>query len=156
MDENPYSEVEIEENEPPELLDNLLDELVAYAKDHDEEMTAEWLPEESIFTVASDNLPEVDVYLVDIDDALYGEAEALVVESEIGLMDSDIDPAELLRFCDKNFIYSRLSLSKSGDEEFVILQAACPVSQVSAAQLDSMVREVAVFSQQLSEEDEED
>ncbi|MBQ7528639.1 hypothetical protein IJT10_01865 [bacterium] len=141
------------EEEAPEFLNNLIDELLVYAKYHGEHMEAEWIPEESLFRIYPNDQPEVDVFMIDIDDSMYHESEAVVVESEIGPMDEDIDPAELLRFCDRDFIYSRLMLSQGEDCEYVVLQAACPVSQIGAAQLDCMIREVSVFSEELSEED---
>ena len=131
-----------------------MDELIVYAKYHDEHMEAEWIPEENVFRVYQDDQPEVDVFMVDVDDAMYHEAEAVVVEAEIGEYSEDLDPAELLRFCDQNLIYSRLMISKGDDCEYVILQAACPVSQLSAAQLDCMIREVSIYSGELSEEDD--
>lgn len=145
---------EEESLEAPEYLNNLMDELIVYAKYHDEHMEAEWIPEENVFRVYQDDQPEVDVFMVDIDDAMFHEAEAVVVEAEIGEYSEDLDPAELLRFCDQNLIYSRLMISKGDDCEYVILQAACPVSQLSAAQLDCMIREVSVYSGELSEEDD--
>lgn len=145
---------EEESLEAPEYLNNLMDELIVYAKYHDEHMEAEWIPEENVFRVYQDDQPEVDVFMVDVDDAMYHEAEAVVVEAEIGEYSEDLDPAELLRFCDQNFIYSRLMISKGDDCEYVILQAACPVSQLSAAQLDCMIREVSIYSGELSEEDD--
>ncbi len=145
---------EEESLEAPEYLNNLMDELIVYAKYHDEHMEAEWIPEENVFRVYQDDQPEVDVFMVDIDDAMFHEAEAVVVEAEIGEYSEDLDPAELLRFCDQNLIYRRLMISKGDDGEYVILQAACPVSQLSAAQLDCMIREVSVYSGELSEEDD--
>lgn len=145
---------EEESLEAPEYLNNLMDELIIYAKYHDEHMEAEWIPEENVFRVYQDDQPEVDVFMVDVDDAMYHEAEAVVVEAEIGEYSEDLDPAELLRFCDQNLIYSRLMISKGDDCEYVILQAACPVSQLSAAQLDCMIREVSSYSGELSEEDD--
>ncbi|MGN0013183.1 MAG: hypothetical protein ACI37J_07765 [Candidatus Bruticola sp.] len=145
---------EEESLEAPEYLNNLMDELIVYAKYHDEHMEAEWIPEENVFRVYQDDQPEVDVFMVDVDDAMYHEAEAVVVEAEIGEYSEDLDPAELLRFCDQNLIYSRLMISKGDDCEYVILQAACPVSQLSTAQLDCMIREVSIYSGELSEEDD--
>lgn len=145
---------EEESLEAPEYLNNLMDELIVYAKYHDEHMEAEWIAEENVFRVYQDDQPEVDVFMVDVDDAMYHEAEAVVVEAEIGEYSEDLDPAELLRFCDQNLIYSRLMISKGDDCEYVILQAACPVSQLSAAQLDCMIREVSIYSGELSEEDD--
>ena len=139
----------------PEYLNNLMDELIVYAKYHDEHMEAEWIPEEKLFRVYPDDQIEVDVFVVDIDDSMYHESEAVVVEAEIGEFTDDLDPAELLRFCDKDLIYSRLMISRGDDCEYVVLQAACPVSQMSAAQLDCMIREVSVYAGELSEGDEE-
>ncbi|MBQ7502668.1 hypothetical protein IJT93_08135 [bacterium] len=153
--ENIQDENEELEPEIPVFLNSLIDELLVYAKYHDEHMEAEWIPEEQVFKVYPDDQPEVDVFIVDIDDAMYHESEAIVVEAEIGPMDEDIDPAELLRFCDRDLIYSRLMISRGDDCEYVVLQAACPVSQISAAQLDCMIREVSVYSGELSEEDED-
>ncbi len=148
---NPEEEVV----EIPPMLNNLLDEVIVYAKYHDEHMEAEWIPEENLFRVYQDDQPEVDVFMVDIDDAMYHESEAVVVEAEVGEMDEEIDPLALLRFCDQNLIYSRLMLSKGEEgKEYIILQAACPASQVSAAQLDCMIREVSIYSGELSEEDD--
>lgn len=153
--DNVQNENEELEPEVPVFLNSLIDELLVYAKYHDEHMEAEWIPEEQVFKVYPDDQPEVDVFIVDIDDAMYHESEAVVVEAEIGPMDEDIDPAELLRFCDRDLIYSRLMISRGDDCEYVVLQAACPVSQIGAAQLDCMIREVSVYSGELSEEDED-
>lgn len=139
--------------EAPEFLNNLMDELMVYGKYHDEHIEAEWIPEESVFRVYQDDQPEVDVFIADIDDSMYHEAEAVMVEAEIGEMCDDIDPAELLRFCDQNLIYGRLMISRGDGCEYVILQAACPVSQITAAQLDCMIREISVYSGELSEEE---
>lgn len=142
---------EVYEEEPAEVLDHLIDELIVFAKDHDEHLTAEWIPDDGVFQITSDDLAPVEVLIVDIDDAMYGEAEAVIVESEIGPLGSDTDPLDLLRFCDVDLIYSRLALASGDDAEYLIMQAACPVSQLSAAQLDAMIREVAVFSAELRE-----
>ena len=73
---------EEESLEAPEYLNNLMDELIVYAKYHDEHMEAEWIPEENVFRVYQDDQPEVDVFMVDVDDAMYHEAEAVVVEAK--------------------------------------------------------------------------
>lgn len=142
------ADANVNEN-PPEVLDNLVDELIVFAKDHDEEMTAEWFPEDAVYVITSDDLEPVSAMVIDIDDAMYGESEAIVVEAEIGPLDKDADGMEFLRFADANLVYSRLAVSQIGDEEILVLQGACPVSQLSAAQFDAMVREIAVYSQEL-------
>ncbi len=141
---------ELEGEDPPESLDNLTDELIMYAKDHDIQIGAEWDPDECVYIVYSDDLDPVDVFVVDIPDEMYGEAEAIVVEAEVGDLTPEVDTAELMRFCDADLVYGRMTITRGEENgpEIVLMQAACPLSQISAAMLDAMIREVAVFSRE--------
>lgn len=164
-DNLPNDEEELEGEDPPESLDNLTDELIMYAKEHDIQIGAEWDPDECVYIIYSDDLDPVDVFVIDIPDDMYGEAEAIVVETVVGELSDKVDTAELLRFCDADLVYGRMTITRgeSNGPELVLMQAACPLSQISAAMLDAMIREVAVFSSEarkffpeLPEEDKED
>ena len=101
---------EFEGEEPPESLDNLTDELIMYAKDHDEELVAEWDYDKLVFIITSDDLDPVEVFVGDIPDDMYQEAEAVFVEAVIGEFSPEVDMAELLRYCDAELVYGRISL----------------------------------------------
>lgn len=138
---------------PPELLDHLIDELIEYKAERDEDLEAEWIPEEGLFHVTRAEEDPVDVLLVEIDADFYGESEAVVVETEIGPLRKDLDLAELLRFSDEELVYGRLALAADEEgTEILVLQAAAPIHQLTASQLDGMIREVAELSRELREE----
>ena len=156
---------ELEGEDPPEALDNLTDELIMYAKAHDEEVNIEWDPEGMYYEIFSDDLDPVEVYVMDIDDAIYGEAEAVTVEAVVGHYSKDTDLAALLRECDTFLVYAHPTITRGEEkEELVLLQAACPIGQMSVEMFDAMIREVATISADLhdhffaseDEEDEED
>lgn len=149
MSNEDYSEdEEFAGEEPPESLDNLTDELIMYAKDHDEELVAEWDYDKLVFIITSDDLDPVEVFVGDIPDDMYQEAEAVFVEAVIGDFTPDIDMAELLRYCDAELVYGRISLTRGEEDgpELLLMQAACPLSQISKEMLDAMIREVAYCS----------
>ncbi|MDO5295080.1 MAG: hypothetical protein Q4F00_00345 [bacterium] len=155
---------ELEGEDPPEALDNLTDELIMYAKAHDEEVSIEWDPEGMFYEIFSDDLDPVEVYVMDIDDALYGEAEAITVEAVIGHYYKELDLAALLRECDTFLVYAHPTITRGEDKdaELVLLQAACPIGQMSVEMFDAMIREVATISADLhdhffaAEDDEEE
>lgn len=142
---------ELEGEDPPEALDNLTDELIMYAKANDEEVNIEWDPEGMYYEIFSDDLDPVEVYVMDIDDALYGEAEAITVEAVVGHYSKDLDLAALLRECDTYLVYSHPTITRgeNKNEELVLLQAACPIGQMSVEMFDAMIREVATISADL-------
>ena len=150
-DEEPDDDEELEGEPPPEVLDHLIDELIDFKEERDEDLDAEWLPEEGVFRIVAGAEAPVDVLLVEIDGDFYGEGEAVVVEAEIGPL-AGLDPAELLRFSDEELVYGRLALAEGDEGEILVLQAAAPIHQVTASQLDGMIREVAALSRELREE----
>jgi hypothetical protein len=153
MDDREIFEDDEEEVPPPALLDHLIDELIEYKAERDEDLEAEWLPEEGLFHVTRGEEEPVDVLLVEIDADFYGESEAVVVEAEIGPLRKESGLAELLRFSDEELVYGRFALASDEEgTEILVLQAATPVHQVTASQLDGMIREVAELSHELREE----
>ncbi|MCR5662838.1 MAG: hypothetical protein K6G50_12065 [bacterium] len=141
---------------PPEVLDHLIDEMLIFAKEHDEHVDCEWDPDNYSYVVTQDDLQPVDVMIVDTDDSMYGELEAVVVEAEIGLISEEMNLLDLLRYSDEKLIYGRLAAVPDDDGDLLVVQAACPVSQLSAAQLDAMIREVAVTCADFTDEDEDE
>ena len=151
-DEEPDDDEELEGEPPPEVLDHLIDELIDFKEERDEDLEVEWIAEEGLYRVVGTD-PLVDVLVVEIDGEFYGESEAVVVEAEIGPLRKDLDLAELLRFSDEELVYGRLALAADEEgTEILVLQAAAPIHQLTASQLDGMIREVAELSRELREE----
>ena len=150
-DRNRLDEEPADEEAPPEILDHLIDELIDFKEERDEDLEVEWIAEEGLYRVVGTD-PLVDVLVVEIDGEFYGESEAVVVEAEIGPLGPEADLADLLRFADQELVYGRLALAEGEDGEILVIQAAAPVHQVTAAQLDGMIREVAALSRELREE----
>lgn len=138
---------------PPESLDHIMDELIDYKEERGEDLEVEWLPEDGVFRVVRGADGEVDIGVVEIDSAFYGENEAVVVEAEVGVLSEDTDLAELLRFAEGEMVFARVALAEGGEgEDLLVVQAASPMSQLAAAQLDGMIKEVAALSRELREE----
>ena len=153
MEDHKPLDDDFEENPPPEVLDHLVDELIDFKAERDEDLEAEWIPEAGVYRVTRGEEEPVDLLVVEIDPDFYGEAEAVVVEAEIGPLRKDLDLAELLRFADEELVYGRLALAADEEGgEILVLQAAAPLHQVTASQLDGMIREVAELSRELREE----
>ncbi len=157
MEDRERFEDEEEDNPPPVVLDHLIDELVDFKGEREEDLEAEWIPEEGLFRVTWGQEDPVDVLLVEIDAEFYGETEAVVVEAEIGPLRKDLDLAELLRFADEELVYGRLALAADEEgAEILVLQAAAPIHMLTAPQLDGMIHEVAELSRELREEPKSD
>jgi len=153
MAEREPFEVDVDEESPPEILDHLIDELVDFNAEREEDMEAEWIPEEGLFRVHWGQEDPVDVLLVDIDAEAYGESEAVVVEAEVCPLREGVDLARVMRFADEELVYGRLALAADEEGgELVVLQAATPVHLLTAPQLDRMIHEVAVLSRELRED----
>ncbi len=143
----------IDEAPPPEILDHLIDELVDFKAEREEDLEAEWIPEEGLFRVLWGQEEPVDLLLVEIDVESYGETEAVVVEAEICPLREGVDLARVMRFADEELVYGRVALAADDEGgELVVLQAATPIHLLTAPQLDGMIHEVAALSRELREE----
>ena len=137
---------------PPELLDHLIDELIEYKAERDEDLEAEWIPEEGLFHVTrAEEDPSTSSWWrsTRISMGVRGRGRG----DRIGPLRKDLDLAELLRFSDEELVYGRLALAADEEgTEILVLQAAAPIHQLTASQLDGMIREVAELSRELREE----
>lgn len=145
------SEVELEN--PPELLDHLIDELIDFKEQRGEDLEVEWVPEEGVFRVVQGAPVEVDIFTAEIDVDFYGDSDAVVVEAEVGPLEEVADLAELLKFSDAEQVYSRLAVGEREDGDVLLVQAALPASHLTPAQLDGMLREVGSIAVELGEEE---
>lgn len=104
--------------------------------------------DEDIFALDRDGRKAV-LYLSDIDEDFYGEAQAVFVESEIGEPPTNLDWSQTLKFSGNELVLSRISLTDRNGKTILLVESATPTSQIAAARFDLMVKEVATIAKDL-------
>lgn len=143
-----------EEEEPLPLLDQLVDELIDWKVVRGQDLEVEWDPEEGCFRVLLGAPVEVIFFTAAIDEQFYGDPLAVVVEADLGTLEELGGAERLLGFAYREQVYSRLALAE--EEGLLVLQAALPLGQLSAVQLDGMIREVGALAWELRGDDADD
>ena len=119
--------------------------------------------DEDIFKIERDGKSAV-IYTSDVDEAFYGESDAVIVEAEIGKPPENLDLSQTLKFSGQELVLSRISLADRDEKTLLIVEAACPNSLIQPAHFDLMVKEVATIARDLrkhlssvlEDDDEED
>jgi hypothetical protein len=130
-------------------IGHLLDEWVEWVKDEDKgELEIEYDEDEDVFNVTRGGLEAV-VFTSDIDEAFYGESQAVFVESEIGEPPEMLDLSQTLKFSGNELVLSRISLSDRDSKTLLLVEAAIPMASIQTHTFDLMVREVATIGRDL-------
>lgn len=117
--------------------------------------------DEDVFKIERDGKSAV-IYTSDVDEAFYGESDAVIVEAEIGKPPENLDLSQTLKFSGQELVLSRISLTDRDEKTLLIVEAACPNSLIQPAHFDLMVKEVATIARDLRKhlssvlEDEDD
>lgn len=94
-------------------------------------------------------LPNVLVYLSDIDADFYGEHAAVFAECQVGEISETTDVRKYLRFAGDEMVLSRLSLRTEGDESLLVVEGACPFNLIRFEFLELLIQEVAAIGADL-------
>lgn len=108
----------------------------------------EYDEDDDSFLVTRDGRKAV-LYLSDIDETFYGEAQALFAEAEIGIPPEHLDWSQTLQFSGNELVLSRISLSDRDDHTVLLVEGAVPLSKIDFPVFDLLVREVATIARDL-------
>lgn len=94
-------------------------------------------------------LPNVLVYLSDIDSDFYGEHAAVFAECQVGEVSASTDISKYLKFAGDEMVLSRVSLRSEGDEPLLVVEGACPFQLIRFEFLELLIQEVAAIGADL-------
>lgn len=130
-------------------IGHILDDWAEWvSKDGEGELAVEYDEDDDVFNVTRNDRKAV-LFTSDIDEAFYGEAQALFVESEIGEPPENLDLSQTLKFSGNELVLSRISLSDRHDKTILLVESATPLSKIDFQSFDLMVREVSTIARDL-------
>lgn len=97
----------------------------------------------------SSELPQILVYLSDIDSEFYHEHAAVFVECQVGEISESTNVQKYLAFAGSEMVLSRLSLRTEDENPLLVVEAACPYGLLRFELFEVLLQEVAAIGADL-------
>jgi len=94
-------------------------------------------------------LPQLLVYLSDIDADFYHEHAAVFVECQVGEISESTNIQKYLAFAGSEMVLSRLSLRTEDENPLLVVEAACPFGLLRFEMMEVLIQEVAAIGADL-------